>query len=496
MSKYYASLKENPNFQKHVTYIYKAADESLGNIAVFEYKGEQPSTTSFIRTNPKTVDKIKTQLATKKPKEIYAALKRDDSMTCARDFRVVKNVKYEQKRKEKTERVNRLNIADEILEVLGMVNDHPFVQSIIHNKDQVPNVICYTNEQIIDLKHFVRNSNNQAIGIDRTFNLGNYYVTTLVYKNQRVVRKESTKTNKHDNQDLPAQPIFLGLVLLHKDATYKTYKSFLEHIKTELESDIEAVELRLPESIEFGTDDEKALTKAIDNVFPSSVRVLCTKHLKDNVKHYLQNRVGMEQPIRESVMDKIFGTDGITDANCTIDFESKSNELKMSLEEKYSKFNSYFEKNLKTRLKEYVFDPCRQDNGKRNWTNNNAESLNNILKLAVDWKPQCTKELIEKIHSVTELHFLDYRSALHDSGNYRLARKEYAYNVNDALWRCKSDDEKEELFMNFLKDTKKRKREALVTSNDGKFSVISKAKTVARKANQHKRPRNERTRKR
>ena len=58
MSKYYASLKETPNFQKHVTYIYKAADESLGNIAVFEYIGEQPSTTSFIRTNPKTVDKI------------------------------------------------------------------------------------------------------------------------------------------------------------------------------------------------------------------------------------------------------------------------------------------------------------------------------------------------------------------------------------------------------------------------------------------------------
>ena len=41
----------------------------------------------------------------------------------------------------------------------------------------------------------------------------------------------------------------------------------------------------------------------------------------------------------------------------------------------------------------------------------------------------------------------------------------------------------------------KRKREAHVTSNDGKFSVISKAQTVARKANQHKRPRNERTRK-
>ena len=79
------------------------------------------------------------------------------------------------------------------------------------------------------------------------------------------------------------------------------------------------------------------------------------------------------------------------------------------------------------------------------------KSLNNILKLAVDWKPQCTKELIEKIESTTELHFLDYRSALHDSGNNHLARNVNAYNVNDALWCCKSDDEKEELFLNFLK---------------------------------------------
>ena len=75
--------------------------------------------------------------------------------------------------------------------------------------------------------------------------------------------------------------------MLHKDATYKTYKAFLEHIKTELDSEIKAVELRLSENTEFGTDDEKALTKARDHVFPSATRVLCTKHLKDDVKQYL-----------------------------------------------------------------------------------------------------------------------------------------------------------------------------------------------------------------
>ena len=103
MSKYYATLKESPSFQKHVTYVFKAADETLKHTVMFEYRGEQPSGTSYGRTNPKTVDKVKTQVKTKPPEEVYADLKRDDSMMCVRDFRVNKNLKYQQKRKEKNE---------------------------------------------------------------------------------------------------------------------------------------------------------------------------------------------------------------------------------------------------------------------------------------------------------------------------------------------------------------------------------------------------------
>ena len=135
------------------------------------------------------------------------------------EFRVINNLKYEEKKKERVARANRLNVADEILDVLGMVNDHPFVQTIIHYKDQVPGIILYTNEQILDLKHFVKYAKNQQIGIDRTFNLGTYYVTTLVYKNQRIIRKPS-------KNNIEEHPIFMGPVMLHKDATFKTYKSF------------------------------------------------------------------------------------------------------------------------------------------------------------------------------------------------------------------------------------------------------------------------------
>ena len=113
----------------------------------------------------------------------------------------------------------------------------------------------------------------------------------------------------------------------HKDATYKTYKSFLEHIATELDSVVESLELRVSKQMEFGTDDKKALTKAIEHVFPSATRYLCTKHLKDNVKHYLLDKVGIAKRERETLMNNLFGDGGIVDANCTADFSSRSSDL-------------------------------------------------------------------------------------------------------------------------------------------------------------------------
>ena len=76
--------------------------------------------------------------------------------------------------------------------------------------------------------------------------------------------------------------------------------------------------MRISENMEFGTDDEKALTKAIEHVFPSATRYLCTKHLKDNVKHYMQNKIGISTSERKILMDDIFGNGGLTDANTTL----------------------------------------------------------------------------------------------------------------------------------------------------------------------------------
>ena len=59
-----------------------------------------------------------------------------------------------------------------------------------HAKGQILSII-YSEEQIIDFQKFIDNSDCTHVGIDRTFKLGCFYVTSFVYKSHRVVRKDT-----------------------------------------------------------------------------------------------------------------------------------------------------------------------------------------------------------------------------------------------------------------------------------------------------------------
>jgi hypothetical protein len=115
------------------------------------------------------------------------------------------------------------------------------------------------------------------LGIDRTFNLGPVFVTNFVYKNSKVVRKE---TGDH--------PIFIGPMFLNWEGSFLIYNTFFAHIKARMQESIESVQLRI------GNHDEGGLTKALDNVFPTAQRLLCTKHIKDNVSDHLKNSIGVK----------------------------------------------------------------------------------------------------------------------------------------------------------------------------------------------------------
>jgi hypothetical protein len=54
-------------------------------------------------------------------------------------------------------------------------------------------------------------------------------------------------------------------------------------------------------------------------------------------------------------------------------------------------FNNYFERTLKPKLELNYKNLGREGlNAANRWTNNNAESINNIVELNANWKPHST----------------------------------------------------------------------------------------------------------
>ena len=120
---------------------------------------------------------------------------------------------------------------------------------------------------------------------------------------------------------------------------YTTYHRFFSHLRSKLDVDIGGTQLS---EIVIGSDEEVALTKAIKQCFPSSTNILCTRHLEDNVRRYLTNKIRVSDKVRKQVVSDIFGKRGLTSLNDVKKFELKSMKLSDKYIEYLPSFKEYF----------------------------------------------------------------------------------------------------------------------------------------------------------
>ena len=73
-----------------------------------------------------------------------------------------------------------------------------------------------------------------------------------------------------------------------------------------------------------GSDNERALHKALGMVFPKSSHLLCIQHLQKNVEHYLTDKIGQTSQMRRRTADDIFGRLAQADTDDKFDDISKS----------------------------------------------------------------------------------------------------------------------------------------------------------------------------
>jgi hypothetical protein len=65
--------------------------------------------------------------------------------------------------------IDEASFADDILNVLSMVKDHPFIQKVEQSKNNVPSIILYSYEQMTDFQKSIGTSKKKRVGIDGTF---------------------------------------------------------------------------------------------------------------------------------------------------------------------------------------------------------------------------------------------------------------------------------------------------------------------------------------
>ena len=119
-----------------------------------------------------------------------------------------------------------------------------------------------------------------------------------------------------------------------------------------------------------------------------------------------------------------------------------------------------------------------------------ADSINNVLKVAADWKQLPTSHDYDVVH----VQYSDARCALYGQGNFLLAPSFSRHSVTYIVWQAADELRRERLFMKFMKDNSQQEVPTVVTSADGTMTVPSTSR-VARKPGQRTRPKATRTRK-
>ena len=223
-----------------------------------------------------------------------------------------------------------------------------------------PTCILATDQQIMDLQRFccAPRPNNAIMGIDPTFNLGEFYVTCTVLRHYGL----------QSNDGHPC--LFHGPMFIHQKKQYETYHMFASAL------------VRLAPTLgslkAFGTDGEQALYTSFQSVFQEADHLRCTVHMKKDVRKKLKGLAIPSQIAREFLHD-IFGhIDGSTkmlgliDCSSATDFDSSLSALQSTWDNREMpftprhcspRFYTWFSDNKANDFKEGMLPDIRIRNG-------------------------------------------------------------------------------------------------------------------------------------
>lgn len=213
---------------------------------------------------------------------------------------------------------------------------------------------------------------------------------------------------------------------------------------------------------------------------------------RKNALDYLRDKIGCNTTDRDAVLTAIFGQHGMTHADSHVIYEIRTEQAEDIITEKAPSFHQYFKRTMKPLLDENINCVLSRAEVVPGWTNNNAESMNHVIKMAIDWQPKAIPTLVDTLRDIIKGQYIDAERAMIGRGDYRLAPALARFSTTPAAWDKKTPQQRESLWGRFMKATVPVTSTATATTADGLLTVYT-APCGGKKPGQIKRKRNAKT---
>ncbi|XP_055329584.1 uncharacterized protein LOC129582171 [Paramacrobiotus metropolitanus] len=265
-------------------------------------------------------------------------------------------------------------IRADILEEVGPIENlastaqipSAFVREVVIAPDLI--VMLALDTQLDDLVRFAPAA---GMSVDTTFNVGEYYVTTVVTRHL-MLRNRTTRVS----------PVIIGVTFIHKRKTGEAYQRMAAMLLN--------VRPQLTKAKFLGTDGDKALYGAFQTIFPTVPHILCIIHAIDNISRKAEDF--KMSNVKDQVLALVFGrvvgdqrVPGYIDCETPEDYEKAGEQLRLTLGAMHAngpKLAEYFFKSKAPLFQEHYSAEARKaaNVGAGYYNQNAVESANKRIK--------------------------------------------------------------------------------------------------------------------
>ncbi|XP_047124770.1 uncharacterized protein LOC124807179 [Hydra vulgaris] len=351
----------------------------------FPYGNATRCNRDFIRTQPGVINQIKesTGSVQKVYKDIILSNTADINITA-----VPRNMEQVSNTLKSTRNQQRLS-RDSLYNLHELAYDTNFIHSIITFPDLV--VVMYSDETLQIFQQVLKLSQlPQQLSYDTTFSLGDFYLSVLLFR----------------ETEIDPSPIIPLAFMIHERKTLMPHSIFWQHMK------LVCPELAL-KNVFIVTDQERAITEAIKESFPSVSHFLCWNHVLQDSKRWLQLH-GVK------TKDELAYYTECIQSLLRSDSESSYKDKLITMLSAWSQpFSEYYIKTIHSvvdklgswRIKQFNFHEI---------TTNQSEAFNTVIKRLQDWKEATVDSMALSLYRLIQYSMVEIYRARKGTGQYEL----------------------------------------------------------------------------